>query len=275
MKRSSGFTLLEILIVLTLLSFLTINVAIAVRNGFKARAKIQEQVKDMSQVRDSLRVIERDFNQAFHYRDLEEEFRSEVRKQSMTPAQKAQADQYAAQFPGQQPPSTDPKEEDRKRNRKDPTTHFVGHAGTVDFATLNAGRMASDQKQADFIKVGYSIKSCRDFTNDQSTQCLVRRESPLVEGDITKGGIEVVLLRDVTEFKLRYYGKGKQEWNSDWDSIQGDAITKNAYPMAIEISLTVERGEKDKKKKISMQTVAAVRFTNNGEQKGGVTELPK
>lgn len=274
--RSRGFTLLEILIVLTLLGFLTINTAIAIRNGFTARTKIQSQVNDMSQVRDSLRVIERDFNQAFHYRDLEEEFRNEVRKQSMTPQQKAQADQFAAQFPGQaQPLPPDPKEEERKRNRKDPTTHFVGKSGTVDFATLNTGRMSSDLKQADFIKVGYSIKGCRDFTNDQPTQCLVRREAPLVEGDITKGGVEIVLLRDVTEFKLRYFGKGKQDWNNDWDSVNGDAVTKNAYPMAIEISLTIERGDKDKKKKISMQTVAAVRFTNNSEQKSGQQELPQ
>ncbi len=281
MKRTQfgklGFTLLEILIVLALLSFLTVNIAVAIKNGFKARSKIQDQVNDMSQVRDSLRVIERDFNMAFHYRDLEEEFRNELKKQSQTPQQLQQQQQFQQQFPGQQVPqaaAVDPKDEERKRNRKDPVTHFIGHTGDVNFATLNAGRMAGDLKQADFIKVGYSIKSCRNFTNDQASQCLVRREAPLVEGDITKGGVDVVLLRDVTEFKLRYFGKGKQDWNSDWDSIQGDAITKNAYPMAIEISLTIERGEKDKKKKISMQTVAAIRFPNN-EEKNSASGLPK
>lgn len=266
---------MEIVIVLALLSFLTINVAIAIRNGFKARTKIQEQVQDMSQVRDSIRVVERDLNLAFHYRDIEEEFRAELKKA----AQPAPAPGTPPPIPGIPPPPAppappDPKDEERKRNRKDPVTHFIGHTSDMSFATLNSGRMSADLKQADFVKVGYALKPCRDIRTENDTQCLVRREGSLVEGDITKGGTEVVLLRDVTEFKLRYFGKGKQDWNSEWDSLNGDGVTKNAFPEAVEISLTIERGEKDKKKKISMQTVASIHFPNN-EQKSGSGELPK
>lgn len=255
-KLQKGFTLLEIVIVLALLAFLTINVAVAIRNGFRARTKIQEQVRDMSQVRDALRVIERDINLAFHYRDLEQEFRDELKKASGS----------MAVVPGAPPPPPDAKEAMRLANRKDPVTHFVGDDHEVSFATLNSGRMSANLKQADFIKVGYSLKPCRDPASDKQTQCLVRRESPLVEGDITRGGVEVVLLRDVTEFKLRYFGRGKQDWSNDWNSVSGDGVTKNAYPQEVEISLTIERGEKDKKKKISMQTVALVRFPNNDEK---------
>lgn len=272
MKRR-GFTLIEMVIVLTILSFLTINVAIAIRNGFNARQKIQEQVQDMSQVRDSLKVIERDINVAFHYRDLEEEFRKELKK-----AQGSTGVAGAVPGPGFAPAvdasgnpisPVDPKEEERKRNRRDPVTHFVGSTNEVWFATLSSSRMSADLKQADFIKVGYSLKPCRNPATDESTQCLVRSEDPLVEGETSTNYTDVVLLRDVSEFKLRYFGKGKQDWNNDWNSISGDGITKNAFPNAVEISLTIERGPRDKKKKISMQTVAGIRFPNNEEKKGG------
>lgn len=270
-----GFSLLEMIIVLSILAFLTINIAVAIRNGFRARARIEEQVLDMSQVRDSLRVIERDLNLAFHYRDLEEEFRAEIKK-----AQSPTAGTPPGQPPQQPPqffqpqlvPPADPKEAERKQNRVDPVTHFVGAENEMSFATLNAGRISGETKSADFIKVGYALKSCKNFVTNLSSNCLVRREGQNVEGDITKGGVEVVLIRDVTEFKLRFLGKGKQDWVSTWSSVQGDAVTKNSYPDAVELNLTIERASErgigktatePKKKKISMQIVASVRFPNN------------
>ena len=63
------------------------------------------------------------------------------------------------------------------------------------------------------------------------------------------------MLEGIKEFKVRYLATGK-DWANSWES-------KDTYPDAVEISLTVERGEKEKKKKISMQIVATVRFPNN------------
>jgi hypothetical protein len=85
----------------------------------------------------------------------------------------------------------------------------------------------------------------------------------VVEGDITQGGEDTAILEDVSEFSLRYFGFGKQDWNSSWDSVNGDAIAKGKYPDAVEVSLTVEKGEGAKKKKVSMQLVIPIRFPNN------------
>lgn len=165
--------------------------------------------------------------------------------------------------------SFDPKAEERKRNRLDPVTQFIGKETSIDFATLNTSRMSVNQKQADFVKVGYKLGSCRRPGADRSSQCLLRREYPIVEGKITDDGEDSVLMEDVTEFRLRYFGKGKQDWNSEWSSETGDSVTKNNYPQAVEISLTTESGEEGKKRKVSMQIVAAVRFPNNLERKQG------
>ncbi|RYZ80813.1 MAG: general secretion pathway protein GspJ, partial [Proteobacteria bacterium] len=137
--------------------------------------------------------------------------------------------------------------------------------------TMNNARMVRNMKQADFLEVGYSLESCKRLTGDQaSSQCLFRRSSSWVDEDVTKGGDRVVLLENVSEFKLRYIGKGKDDWVSDWRTdTGGDASTKNNYPAAVEISLSVQRKDPKtaKMKKYSMQIVAPVRFPNNEEPK--------
>lgn len=278
-RAQSGFTLLEVVLVMGIMAFLTINIAINLQNAFSARNRIQTKVADFSKIRDSLRIMERDINLAFHYRDLETEFRTALKK-AQTPSSSTQAPPQInpmtglpmppgfTQPPTSTMPATDPKDEERKRNRLDPVTQFVGTESSMDFATTNSTRMAVDQKQANFVKVGYKLGSCRRPGAEASTQCVLRREDPLVEGKIVEGGIDSVLLEDVTEFKLRYFGKGKQDWNSDWNSEAGDAVTKDNYPQAVEISITTESGPDGKKRKVSMQIVASVRFPNNAEKQG-------
>lgn len=273
MRRASrGFTLLELVIVMGLLAFLTINIALNIDNAFKARSRIQVKLEDFSQMRDSLRIMERDFNLAFHYRDLEEEFRAALKKAQTgtrppTTPPPGTPPGFTPPPPTQPPTPEDPAvaqaEQLRKQNRVDPTTQFLGSESKVDFVTANTARMVYGQAQADFIEVGYELKSCRRPGADRNTNCLVRRESTAVEGKVEEGGSENVLLEDVSEFRLRYFGQGKQDWNTEWNSEASDGATKGNYPQAVEISLTIERGEEGKKRKVSMQIVAAVRFPNN------------
>lgn len=265
-RRQSGFTLLELIIVLSILSFLTINIAINLRNAFRARTKIQSQLESMSRVRDALRIIERDLNLAFHYRDLEEEIRTAVKK-STQPQQIGGVPPPPPPFgvPATQQP-TDPKEAERLQNRVNPVTHFIGKDTELYFPTLNSNRLEANLQQADFIKVGYFIKSCQPPGREKGSECLFRKQSPFVEGDLEKGGEDVFLLADVTEFELRYFGRGKQDWNKDWNSKTGDAVTKDAFPQAVEITLTTESEFEGNKRKVSMQIVAGIHFTNNTDR---------
>jgi prepilin-type N-terminal cleavage/methylation domain-containing protein len=261
--KTSGFTLIEIVLAITILATLTVMTSQSIQQALKAKSKISDQLTDMSKVRDSLRVIERDVNLAYHYRDLELEIEAELRKrnQPQTP-----------QIPGQPPPppvdmyQNSPEYQQRMQFRKDPTTHFVGTAESMDFATQNTGRVLEAELMADFIKVGYSLEPCKKMNSEGSaSQCLVRRQANIVEGDITKGGEKTILLEDVSEFKLRYFGKGRQEWNSDWSSLSGDGATQGNFPQAVEISLGIEVERAGNKKKVSMQIVAAVRNPNNSD----------
>ena len=277
MKKSDirmqyGFTMLELLISLGILSTLVVFSNQSIQNALRSKVKLQEKLDNYSIVRDALRVIERDVNMAYHYTDIETEFKNIVKKQtSQMPAGQAGAAQNPTAQQGIQALSsavtswTAPDSE-----RKDPTTQFVGAAEEVSFITMGGARMQENEVQADFIKIGYALSNCKRPGAVDSSKCLFRRASSLAEGDVTKGGASTLLIDNITEFKLRYIGKGKQDWVSDWNSKTGDASIKNKFPEAVEISLTMTKGEGEKKKKISMQIIAGVHFPNNQIDKPGV-----
>lgn len=267
MLNQKGFTLLEMIIVLVIMATLTVFSTQSLQQAIKNKVKLQTQIDDMAQMRDTLKVMERDINLAFHYTDLEKELKELIKKKRVEGA-KVTTTTVAGQAPPLPIPPYNPNDPNDPLNqnsesRVDPTTHFIGTDTQMHFATFNTSRLTEGMQMADFIKVGYVLQSCRKPGRESSGNCLVRKTSNLVEGDPTKTDESVALLTDVTEFKLRYIGKGKQDWVSSWDTAQGDAVAKGRFPDAVEVSLTVEKGPGEKKKKISMQIVVPIRFTNN------------
>lgn len=276
MRNHRGFTMIELMITITILGTLTVLTAQAISQAIRAKVKLQDQIDDVSRLRDATRLIERDINLAYHYRDIEKEL-EQILKKKNNPNQQTP--------PG--PPTPLPPENTqdpasrREVPRRDPETHFVGNGESMDFVTLNNARTVRNSRQADFIEVGYSLKDCKNLRDDKaSSKCLWRRSSPYVDLDVTKGGNEVVLLENVSEFKIRYMGKGKQDWVSDWRTdAQGDGATKGKFPQAVEVSLTVEKKEKGKSKKYSMQVIVPIHFPNNPEEganaQGNQTSWPQ
>lgn len=263
LHSQKGFTLIEMMITVAILGTLTVLATQSIQQAIRQKVKIQEQIDDVSRMRDAMRLMEADINQAYHYRDVEKEITDLINKP-------AQAGNLPPGMPTPIPIQTPvPPQNPDEATRQDPTTQFVGTEATVDFVTMNNARMVRNMKQADFMEVGYSLKSCKSLNSDRSSsQCLWRRTTSWVDDDVTKGGDEVVLLEYITEFKLRYIGKGKEDWVGGWRTDNGgDAVTKNNFPAAVEISLTIERGSGDKKKKYSMQIIARIRFPNNDESK--------
>lgn len=269
---SSGFTLLELVIVLGILASLAVLSVQSISTATANRKKIQLEVDFSSTGRDALKIMERDINLAFHYRDLEKELIEAASKAQTAPSvtsttQVGQTTTTTNPFsnPGGNNPPPNPFRLNTQ-NRLDPETHFVGTETELSFATLNASTIDGGQPLADFFVVGYSVRDCRRPGQDSirsSTKCLLRRTKAFAEGDVTKGGEEIVLLDQILEFKFRYFGEGKQDWVTEWNSLTGDSATKSRYPEAVEISLTIGDPANEKQKKISFQIVAPIRFPNN------------
>ena len=255
MRKANGFSLLEVILAVTILSTLSVLCTQAISRGLKARTKIQTEVDDVSALRDSMRIIRTDLNLAYHHRDFEKELNDLVAKPAATPPGTAPAPQV--------PPPP------RKTKRIPPDTDFVGEDDKMNFITMNNGRMTANLLQADFIEVGYSLRDCRNLSKqEKSSKCLFRRTQSILDDDVTTGGQEVAILENVTEFKLRYIGGTKTEWLSRWSSLSTgqDESTKGQFPEAVEVSMTIDR-EIDKKKKLySMQFVIPIHFPNNTDK---------
>lgn len=286
--KQFGFTLIETIITLTILAFLTMMAARTIQQAFRAQVKIQNQIDQVSHVKDTLRLMERDINLAYHYIDLQKDIADELNKM-----QKKQGTNNNSTFPPNNPnplspppPPGSPASNNpflKTENRVDPITQFIGKEEEMHFVTLNTVRLVKDAPQANFGEVSYFLNTCKNRADKkfESGKCLFRRTSPLVDKDPTKGGAATQLLPDITEFRLRYYSKLQKDWRKDWNSKEdvGDTNTKGRYPEAVEISLTVETQPKDpkkeKKKKISIQMVVPVHFPNNKDpnQQNGANPL--
>ena len=253
-KNQTGFTLIEVILAITILSTLTVLTTQALSRALKAKVKIQNEVDDVSSLRDTMRMIRTDLNLAFHHRDFEKELQDLVNKPAAPVAGVAQVPQQPV-APGVP----------RENKRFDPVTHFSGEADQVHFVTMNNGRTTANANQADFIEVGYAVKGCRNLTDpSKSSQCLYRRTQLIVDEDVAVGGTESVLLENITEFKVRYIGEGKQDWVSTWNTKNsGDASTRLRFPEVVEISLAIEREVDKKKRSYSMQYAVPIHFPNN------------
>lgn len=269
MGNSKGFTLLEILIVIMIMAILTVLSSQTIQQGIQSKVKIQKINDETSKLRDALKIIEKDINLIFVHQDLEAEMLNLIKQNKM----KLQKPQAGASPPAVNPPSgvgypcPDGNQDPlcvQTPNRISPRTGFVGKSEEIAFLTLNASRLFESGQQADFVKVGYSVRGCKKQNEESGgTQCLMRRESTQVEGDLSKGGEEIVLLENVSEFKLRYYGMGKQDWSTDWTFNVNDP--KSKFPDAVEVSLSVKPDPK--KDALTGQMVIPIRFANPPDER--------
>lgn len=273
-KNQAGFTLIEVMITVMILSVLTVMSSQSLQQAIKNKLKLQDQIDDVSRMRDALKLIERDINQAYHYRDLEKELiemnkkKKQQQRQGQVPSPIGPGAPAGGIVDQPKDPSETPEDPNEpKATRLDPVTHFKGEEEKLNFVTMNSMNLYKNNFQAEFSEVGYYLRDCKSLSDEKkSSKCLVRRSSEHVDQDVTRGGQEIVLLEDVSEFKLKYLGHGKQDWNSVWHTdASGDGATKNNFPDAVEISLTIEKFKNKKKKTFSMQIVASVHFPNNAE----------
>ena len=258
-RNRRAFTLIEVILAISILATLSVLVATALGRALKARTKIQAEVQDVSGLRDAVKIMRADLYQAYNHYDFEKEIIDSAKK--TTPARPGQPATPIAPVDPNAPAA-------RENKREDPKTDFVGETEQINFVTLNNGRFLANDIQADFVEVGYALKACKNLTKDTSSQCLFRRVQKVLDNDVTKGGTESVLLENVKEFKLRYTGESKKDWQKEWKTVGGqDDSVKGIFPDAVEITLAIERELQGKKREYSLQYVVPLHFPNNPPKK--------
>jgi prepilin-type N-terminal cleavage/methylation domain-containing protein len=279
---NDGFTLLEVMVALVILTFLAFFTSQSIQNALKAKGRLEKVTDRNSTLRDALKIIERDVNNAFNYRNVT----IELYNQTQEARKKGKAGVGTTQptppggivNPGQTLVPPDPNVQDKYPLKIDKVlTQFMGEKNSLNFSTLSNIRMSEDAQMDTQAEIGYSLKPCRRrSTQEQSSQCLWRRVANYIDEDIDKGGTETVLLENVDKFELRYLGPGKEdEWLDTWISGErADALTKNKFPYAVEITLSINDPANRSAAPLKMVSVAAIRNPNNPEEPDAAKKTP-
>lgn len=267
-KAQRGFTLIEVLLAMTILAFITLMVTQGIRRGADFKSKNQRNIDQRALLNSAMRIIERDINMAFHYQDITKEVLQEVKKAGQATPPPQQQQDPTKPNPTQPPANPNGVEQKPKyefKIREIPNyTNFLGEKDSLNFTNLNGTPTAGEQLAGDQQEVGYFVKSCKSLATGNSTQCLWRRTASYVDEKIDEGGEDIVILEGVKRFTLRYFGKQKEDWVERWRTDeQGDDLTKGNFPEAVEVTLTIEK----EKRELSAIRVIPLRFPNNIEKK--------
>lgn len=265
-KKPSGFTLLELVIALMLLTFLSVFTAQSIQKGLQNKRKIQSDIDRSSRLRGTLSVMERDLNLALNHRDLFIELHNLAISLPVSSGTTAPGSTAPGTTIPPQPTQTQPNQNPALQPKKEVIlTQFIGEAEKLNFATASLVRLQADSHMSNVGEVGYVLKSCHGRLDpNKSSNCLWRRTASIIDTDPLQGGSESVLLEDVTEMKLRYLGPLKpDEWQESWNAgINGPAEIRGILPFAVEITIEI----KDEKT-LRMTAVVAIHNPNNLEKK--------
>lgn len=265
----SGFTLVEVVVAMAILAVLSLLTSQALKSAVDNKIFIGVEVNRDSQLADTLHIIRTDIAQAFHYRDIPYEL--ELLAQSTGTPQAATPPPIGA--PPLAPPPLTPQQAPQAgaatpRPSATPTTGFIGDAESVYFTTLSNVRTLRDSQESDQAKVGYFVKACKTGPKSLPTKCLYRTLAPILDEDIDKPGPETLLLENVEEFKLRYLGPEREDFVTTWKTGKnGDDISKDKFPYAVEITLTIHDKSNPKDHEETVTVLAPIHFENNPKKK--------
>ncbi len=260
MRNSQGFTLIEILVSMAILAFISLYTYQSVERGARTKVKVQKDIARFATVRDALKVMERDINLAFNYRDINIDLYNEAVKGN---AEKQKKD-YEKCMQDKKDNCVQPKAGQAKEQKI--LTMFLGGENELHFTSLSHIRTGGDIQESDQAEIGYTLKDCRNRTNKKwQSKCLWRRDNPVIDDDIMKDGPEQVLLENVTRFELRYLGPEKQEeWVKTWfTNEKGEEYQRGKFPWAVEVTIETLNKNDKADKPVAMTMVVPLRFSNN------------
>jgi prepilin-type N-terminal cleavage/methylation domain-containing protein len=262
-SNKKGFTLIEVMVALAILAALSLLTTQALRSGVKNKARASADISREAKVADAVRIMKADIASAFHYRDIHVAMLNSLNEKTPGPGPTPTPDPRTGQFPPQQ---TGGLASGTPRPTPKIVTAFVGDKESMYFTALTNVRVMKDSPASDQAKVGYFVKSCKTSLaqNSQPTKCLFRATSPYLDEDVTKIENEQVLLENVDEFELSYFGPEKEEAQETWKTGGlGDTATKDNFPYAVNIKLKMWDHSDKRERPVSIEVLAPIQFPNN------------
>jgi general secretion pathway protein J len=212
MKNQKGFTLIEVMVAISLLAVISFLVFQAMGTTTSAKERFEKKDETFRMANLALNRMSRDISMAVLF---------------ATP-----------DFLGLSPGS-----ELRTKNV------FIGvNSGDQDkltFDTLSHIRYLKDVKESDMAEVSYYLEKQEPSAETENSPSaglytLRKRElsPPGPDPETETKGTVLTLLEGVKELNFRYYSQQKIDFVDEWDSTKGDWLNK--LPKAVEITLVVQ-----------------------------------
>jgi len=274
--NNQGFTLLEIMIAITILAVISIFTATSMQNTITLKRKIQTKIDSSTEIRSAIKVIKKDIQTAFNYNNYNLELLVDIRREIILDKQ-----QKNQQSNANNNNSTNNNQQ-KKTNTNDPNqvttesiigdyisayknqqakTHFMGEKDSLHFTSLNHLRRFKDAQESNIMEVGYYLENCRSLLKaNERSQCLWRRTTPFIDEDTTEGGSGAVLLENISKLEMTFYDAKAEEWLTRWLSNEdGSQTTRNRFPSAVKLKLELEVGGQAHTEEL----IIGLFFTNN------------
>ena len=227
-QSTKGFTLVEVLVAISILVSITAISWLAISQIFSAREYFEQRNERTQIVRNSMNRITKDFAGAYL----------------------AGPQHGGEDLPGEErDPTTLSDEELRRLAIVEPVQFgMIGDDRKVSFTTFAHGRTQFDEQSSYHAEIGYEVRSHRDDDTGDLTQELVRREDTTLDDRLDRGGTIFTLIPNIEEFKLEYWDSGQvkvgtQEeiaegrWVTDWDTTRNEFAGR--LPQRIRITFTL------------------------------------
>jgi general secretion pathway protein J len=203
-----GMSLVEVVVTITILSFISIFTFTTTQTGFNVRNKSVAENDFYHSVRTTIRHIERDIMQAFHnYQDT-----------SMGQLYYMQKTSFKAY---------------------ESKSIFIGTKDKLTFTSNSHRRMYRDTKETTTCEISYFLESNKD---NPSVNDLLKRESTFIDDKLEEGGDIFTIGSDIESINFRYLGEIPDVWLDSWDSLQRD--TRYKFPVAVEVNIAFKDREK-------------------------------
>ena len=261
MRPNKGFTLVEVIMAMFIMSALTVLVSGAIRSSVKNKQKLSNRIYVQSMLYDTLRIMKMDIERAFNYKDVFYQIeRQAIQKMNAAKNNGAnqQQQQQQQQQAGLQLPPPPPK-----------LTHFLGEINSIHFTSLNHFRTNYNAQESNQMEVGYFVDSCISRATKKASKCLWRRHQTHIDDEVDEGGEKSVIAENVADFKLSYRGDDFQkdsepEWVDRWRSDRkGRPDHRDKFPHQVRILLKLEDDSKSGGTTLKETIVVNIHFPNN------------
>lgn len=196
----SGFTLIEVLIALTIFSIIAIATVRHIQQLQNTKVVAFKELDLYDNLRAAVSLIKFDLSQAFHvlYDDLGAEAKALL-------------------------------------NQNQPVAHtiFDGRKNALVFTSLSHRVYYNNVRECEQTEISYFLQN----NSGAKYQSLMKRESGFIDSDLYHGGSIYTVLDNIISFDLSYWDYKNAKWVTDWNSDSGEF--RDRFPLAVKIKMGV------------------------------------